>query len=148
MTASASGRILGTANILVGVVMAGGGFLEAAAQARVGERLSLIVGMAVVGGGAGVLFLASGAALWTGWRSARRLTFGAAVLALVVHGAALGLASPGVPVLLVGVVYPVGVLLRLWSRPGFGSGQPVAESADSPGGDVRSHGHRLRLVVA
>lgn len=145
---SASARILGVANILVGAVMAAGGFLEAVALARRGQPVTLIMGIALLGGGAGVLFLASGAALWTQRRSARRVTLGAAMLALVAHGAAFGLASPGLTLLLVGVVYPVAVMLLLWSSPSLGSGQQAAASAASLVGDAPPRGSRLRVAMA
>ena len=53
---------------------------------------------------AGLLFLASAFALWTGRADARRVTVGAAALAVIVHGAGLALAQPGVVAILLGVV--------------------------------------------
>lgn len=143
---SVSARVLGTINLLVGLVMGAGGFLEALGSARIGAPVNVALG--VLGGGAGVLFLASAAGLLTGGRAARGITIAAAAVALVVHGAAMGLAHPGVMAILVGVVYPAGLLLLLWTKPGLGAAVPAGASPDTPGEARRRGDPRLRVVMA
>jgi hypothetical protein len=138
---------LAVLNLLAGSLLAIGGAQEALAQARL-QPLGAAFALAALGAGSGMLLAGSGAALSARLPVAARVTAGAAGAVLTLHAAAFWLASPGMPVLLVGVVYPACVLVLLWASPGLGGQSRPLGSARSGDASAPRPGERLRISYA
>jgi hypothetical protein len=143
---SATALAWGVGAILAGGLMADGGVREVRAYAPFGAWTHVAVG--ACGALASTLFAAGGLALCTGRAFARGVAAAGALAMIPVHliGALLGYV--GIPGDLLGIAYPLALLLAIAARPRLGAprGTAIAPSASGPHArpsQPHETGHRL-----
>lgn len=135
-----SGTIWGVISILAGALMAEGGVMEVIVYWPYGQASHVVVG--ALGAVFSAVLLASGAAFLTRQSFGRRAAvIGAAGMA-VVHFLGWLLGFVGIPGVLLGVVYPVVLLLALRAKPDLGApvldeGGPTSLDAAGPSDHMR-----------